>query len=105
MDNGHETPRRPQGQRFRASTVRVDKVSRRKKKPRPPTPPPPSKGPAPPTATEGHTSILPRRPKPHGPTLHPSLPLVLSSVLRVVSLPLVVPTLPQSIVRRYGDVG
>ena len=47
----------------------------------------------------------PRRPKPHGPTLHPSLrlPLVLSSVLRVVSLPLVVPTLP--IVRRYGDVG
>ena len=49
---------------------------------------------SPPTATEGHTSILPRRPQAAARTL----PLVLSSVLRVVSLPLVVPTLP--IVRR-----
>ena len=50
--------------------------------------------------TEGHTTVYflaaPSRTDP--PTLHPSLPLVLSSVLRVVSLPLVVPTLP--IVRR-----
>ena len=29
-------------------------------------------------------SKLPRPPQPHGPTLHPPLPLVLSSVLRVV---------------------
>ena len=48
--------------------------------------------PTPPCLTDLHQTTVPRiaysPPQPHGPTLHPSLPLVLSSVLRVVSLPL-----------------